>query len=206
MQKAKSFLCVASIIEIVLAAIFLIGDGVYTYSWLSNLNIAKQTINIVLSCVLFVLAVVIAVDGILALRYSRADNETAKKCKTARLLMGIVYLVVALMAFILYCEAEESGKGAIIVFAFIFSCMALVIVGLFNIFTFVNMNKKEEIIVPKTFIENKKPETENKNTSKLDQMIEKLNKISELKSLGLLTDQEFSAMRDKIIKETNLED
>ena len=206
MQKAKSFLCVASIIEIVLAAIFLIGDGVYTYSWLSNLNIAKQTINIVLSCVLFVLAVVIAVDGILALRYSRADNETAKKCKTARLLMGIVYLVVALMAFILYCEAEESGKSAIIVFAFIFSCMALVIVGLFNIFTFVNMNKKEEIIVPKTFIENKKPETENKNTSKLDQMIEKLNKISELKSLGLLTDQEFSAMRDKIIKETNLED
>lgn len=206
MQKAKRYLCLAGIFEIVLASIYLIVDGIYTYSWLSELNIEKQSINIVISCLLFVLSIVIVVDGILALRYARAADQTAKKCKLARLLMGIVYFIVAILSFVLACVVANKSYNDLVIFGFIVNFIALIIIGLFNVFTFTNMGKEEPIVIEvKPSIEIKPNSDKVKPSVDIEKMYDKLNRVLELKQLGLISDQEFEVMRNKIISENHLD-
>ena len=196
MQKAKKLLFSASILELMLAVVLLIFDGFYSANWLSSLE-GDLTGRIVITCVLFVLSVAFAVDGVLALRYSRASDETLKKCQKARVLMGIAFVVIAITAYILLCVIVTKKQGAE-VFVLVFSFFVSIVVAVLNIKSAVDMNKPEE---PKQIVTSQvvKPQVVSPKRNDIDGLIQRLDSLAVLRERGLITEEEFEKFRTEVL-------
>ena len=197
MQKAKRLLFVASIFELVLAGLYLIIDIIYSSKWLSSIE-GNLTINIVITVSLFVMAILLAVDGVLTLRYAKAEDEIAKKCQKARLFAASVFIVLTVAAFIINWCIEENDSMMLIDLITFLSFAIFIVLTVLNFKGSFAMNQEQEIQPQK--IEPAKPvQKSTKKEEEIDSLIEKLSSLSILKERGLITEEEFEKLRKQIL-------
>ena len=146
MQKAKRLLFIASIFELALAGLFLIVDIIYSSEWLASIN-GNQTVNIIITVSLFVIAMMLTVDGILTLRYSKADDEVAKKCQRARLFAGIVFIVLTIASFVVNWFLEQSNIMELVSDVTVISFLLFIVMAVLNLCGSSAMNKKSKLII-----------------------------------------------------------
>lgn len=196
MQKAKKLLFSASILELILAVVILIFDGFFSANWLSSIE-GDLTGRIIITCVLFVLSVALAVDGVLALRYSRASDEILKKCQKARVLMGVAFIVLAVTAYILLCVIVTK-KQDIVAIILVFSFLECIAIAILNIKSAVDMNKQEEQ-KPIATSQVVKPQVVVQKQRDIDGLIQRLNSLAVLRDRGLITEEEFEKFRTEVL-------
>lgn len=200
MQNAKKTLFKAGIIEFILAVLYLVFNGIYTASWLDGelINISKQIFT---TCTLFVLAVVFAVDAILSVKYSKAEDDTTRRCQSARRFMAIVFIIMAISAFVIITTISVNSANLLTLFASSISLVLFIIEVVLNfrcasymdaeVFTrVVKKDEKIEVIRP----------IQIDKQSDLDLLIEKLNSLKVLRDKELISDEDFETLRNEIIK------
>lgn len=198
MKKGKGCNLAAAIIEIILAAFLIIGGAYYLIAGSAFSTSGEElaglgSILVIIGAVALAFGVIYLTFGILTIKYTNSDAQVYYSKKNVLLAFSIVESVI--IVYFIYSVISAGDPLSFISFLIYLSATILHWVG----YGLMNKGSKQYVEKPasvEVLTEEKKAEESAPDA----EMYSQLTKLNELKQNGVISEEEFQSMKDKLLK------